>query len=213
MKFIMKETFRFSKRILKSLLGIKKSLPDVEQPEYDNQIYSNMVDPKAIKGSHITILNGSYICANTIIDSYNYIGFNTLISKTTIGRYNSIANNVNIGHGEHPLDLISTSSIITNTTYEVLTAKPCTIEHDVWIGSGATIRRGVTLGIGCVVGANSFVNKDVPPYAVVGGVPAKILKYRFSEEKIKLILDSNWWELESDEARIKVKQLEDKVKF
>jgi len=92
--------------------------------------------------------------------------------------------------------------------YQELTQLDCCIEHDVWIGSGATIRRGVTLGIGCVVGANAFVNRDVPPFAVVGGVPAKILKYRFPQEMIEKILASKWWTYEIEEALLIVKRLD-----
>ncbi|MGY3211648.1 CatB-related O-acetyltransferase [Mucilaginibacter sp. HD30] len=175
----------------------------------NNDIRSTYVAQEALVGHHITVMNGSWICQNSSVDSYSYIGINTFISKTKIGRYTSIANNVNIGHGEHRLDLISTSSFITNMGYEELTQLDCCIEHDVWIGSGVTIRRGVTLGIGCVVGANAFVNRDVPPYAVVGGVPAKVLKYRFSEEKIKKILASQWWTYDKEEALLIVKKLEE----
>jgi virginiamycin A acetyltransferase len=173
-----------------------------------NKIESDDVSPKAIKGDHITILKGSLVCENSSVGSYNYIGYNTLISKTEIGRYNSIASNINIGHGEHPLDLVSTSLLINPVSYEELTRLDCIITHDVWIGSGATIRRGVTLGIGCVVGANAFVNKDVPPFAVVGGVPAVILKYRFPQEKIDKILVSKWWEHDLEKAQLIVKELE-----
>jgi len=173
-----------------------------------NWIESDDVSPKAIKGNHISILRGSVVCENSVIGSYNYIGYNTLISKTEIGRYNSIASNINIGHGEHPLDLVSTSLLINPVSYEELTRLDCIITHDVWIGSGATIRRGVTLGIGCVVGANAFVNKDVPPFAVVGGVPAVILKYRFPPAKIDKILASKWWEEDLEKARLTVKELE-----
>lgn len=192
---------------------LKKHTEEQKRIQYfkkkSNNIHSDDVDEKAVTGHNITVLKGSYVCANSTIDSYTYIGFNTLISKTIIGRYNSIANNVNIGHGEHPLNLISTSSFLNDTPYEVLTQKECIITHDVWIGSGATIRRGVTLGIGCVVGGNAFVNKDVPPYAVVGGVPAKILKYRFPQEKIDRILASSWWEKDVEQAKIIVKKLEE----
>jgi virginiamycin A acetyltransferase len=192
---------------------LKKHTEEQKRIQYfkkqSNNIHADDVDIKAVKGHNITILKGSYVCENSSIDSYTYIGFNTLISKTIIGRYNSIANNVNIGHGEHPLNLISTSSFLNDTPYEVLTQKQCIVTHDVWIGSGATIRRGITLGIGCVVGGNAFVNKDVPPFAVVGGVPAKILKYRFPQEKIDKILASSWWEKDVEQAKIIVKKLEE----
>jgi hypothetical protein len=69
------------------------------------------------------------------------------------------------------------------------------VGNDVWIGRQVTIRRGVTVGHGAIIGANSFVNKDVPPYAIVGGLPAKLIRYRFSEDVIARLLDLNWWEL------------------
>lgn len=196
-------------RIIKKL-GLGKDQPG--NATADSVIETNEllveVDPRAVQGHHITVMQGAYVCANSCLESYTYVGINTLISKTIIGRYNSIGNNVNIGHGEHRMDLISTNAHIANTAYEELTKLDCRIEHDVWIGSGATIRRGVTLGTGCVVGANAFVNKDVPPFAVVGGVPAKILKYRFPQEKINKILASEWWTYDKEEALLIVKKLE-----
>jgi acetyltransferase-like isoleucine patch superfamily enzyme len=153
-------------------------------------------------------LKGTYVCENSTIGSYSYIGSNSIISKTIIGRYNSIASNVSIGHGEHPLGSISTNAVFIDSPYEVFTKEDCVVEHDVWIGVGAIIRRGVTLGIGSVIGANSFVNKDVPPYAIVAGTPARIIKFRFDEDKIARILDSKWWEADKEEAQAIINALE-----
>ena len=79
--------------------------------------------------------------------------------------------------------------------------KPCIIGNDVWIGCNATILRGVTIGDGAIVAANAFVNKDVPPYAIVGGVPAKVLKYRFSENIITKLLHLKWWDFPIERIR------------
>jgi virginiamycin A acetyltransferase len=175
-----------------------------------NIIQSHKVVTEAIKGHHITILDGCYVCDKSSIDSYSYIGYNTLISRSDIGRYNSIASNVNIGHGEHPLDKISTNTLFLAPAkiYEILTDQPCIIEHDVWIGVNSTIKRGVTIGTGAVIGANSFVNADVPPFAIVAGSPARILKYRFDEDKIERILLSKWWEHDLEQAKLIIEQLE-----
>lgn len=72
------------------------------------------------------------------------------------------------------------------------------IGNDVWIGSRALIMGGVTIGNGAVVGAGAVVTKDVPPYAIVGGVPTKIIRYRFSPDVIERLLDLNWWNMSDD---------------
>jgi acetyltransferase-like isoleucine patch superfamily enzyme len=158
--------------------------------------------------SNCSIMKGANISDDSLIGSYCYIGYNTFITKTTIGRYCSIANNVSIGNGEHLINNISTSSLFYDKPYEVLTLKDCIIGNDVWIGVCSTIRRGVTIGNGAIIGANSFVNKDVPPYAIVGGVPAKIIRYRFSDEQIEAIEKSNWWDFDISEAKKITSQLE-----
>ena len=70
-----------------------------------------------------------------------------------------------------------------------------TIGHDVWLGSGATILSGITIGHGAVVAAHALVTKDVPPYAIVGGNPAKIIRYRFDDGTIAALLEARWWDL------------------
>ena len=72
------------------------------------------------------------------------------------------------------------------------------IGNDVWMGHGAIIKAGITVGDGTIVGAGAIVVKDVPPYAVVGGVPAKVLKYRFSEDMINDLLTTQWWNASDD---------------
>ena len=91
--------------------------------------------------------------------------------------------------------------------YDKLTEKECIIEHDVWIGANAIVLRGVRVGTGSVIGAGAVVTKDVPEFAVVVGVPAKIIKFRFDIEKQKVILLSKWWEKNKDEAKIILKDL------
>ncbi|EGI74691.1 CatB-related O-acetyltransferase [Pseudoalteromonas distincta] len=159
----------------------------------DNRIFSFDANLKSFNGSCIEVREGTVIDSSSSIGSYSYIGRNCFISKSSIGRYCSIANNVSIGQGEHDLTKISTSSIFYDSPYELLTSKNCIIKDDVWIGVDAIILRGVTVGTGAVVGANSVVTKDVPPYSVVVGSPAKLIKYRFEEDKITEILKSEWW--------------------
>ncbi|MNI40841.1 Chloramphenicol acetyltransferase [compost metagenome] len=77
------------------------------------------------------------------------------------------------------------------------------IGNDVWIGANAVILPGVTLGDGAVIGAGAVVTKDVPPYAIVGGVPAKVIRYRFTPEEIEVLLRIKWWEWEIEEIKSK----------
>ncbi|WP_293783992.1 CatB-related O-acetyltransferase [uncultured Pedobacter sp.] len=154
-------------------------------------------------------MNNTVISDDSEIGEFTYIGFNCFLTKATVGRYCSIANNVSIGMGEHLIDEVSTSSLFYNNAYETLTLKHCTIGNDVWIGVNAVIRRGVVIGNGAIIGANSFVNKDVPAYSIVGGIPAKKLKSRFTCDVIDKIEQSKWWLHDLEEA----KQIIEKLKI
>jgi len=159
-------------------------------------------------GTNIEIGKNTFVDRNCNIGSYTYIGKNCNITKATIGRYCSIANNVSIGQGEHDLTKISTSSVFYDSSYEELTKKECEIGNDVWIGTDCVILRGVKVGDGAVIGANSVVTKDIPPFAIVVGSPAKIIRYRFEIKMIDKIIDSKWWEEDLASAKIKIKELE-----
>jgi acetyltransferase-like isoleucine patch superfamily enzyme len=157
---------------------------------------------------NVEIMPSTILSGENIIGEYSYIGFNCILTKSTIGRYCSIANNVSIGIGEHKIDRVSTNSIFYKDPFKTLTEKECIIGNDVWIGSNVIIRRGVTVGNGSIIGSNSFVNKDVKPFEIVAGSPAKHIKMRFSEEKISLINNSDWWNQDLDEAKNRIKKLE-----
>lgn len=148
------------------------------------------------------------VSKDSTIGAHSYLGRNCHVSKTDIGRYVSIGNNVSIGNGEHDLRRVSTASMFYDDGYSILTELDCTIDADVWIGVDAIIRRGVHLGHGCVVGANSFVNKDVPAFAIVVGSPARIVGYRFEPEVRARILASEWWLMDPAEARLAIDALE-----
>lgn len=166
-----------------------------------NLIKTKKASLDAIKGNNIIVMDDSFIDSNSRIGNYTYIGCNCFITKALIGNYVSIANGVSIGMGEHDLNKLSTNSLFYSSPYEELTKKDCIIANDVWIGVNSIIRRGIKIGNGAVIGANSFVNKDVPDYTVVVGSPAKIIKYRFSTDQIKFLNDSKWWDYPLDEAK------------
>lgn len=143
----------------------------------------------------------SKIDSDTIIGDYSYIGVNCSITKANIGRYVSIANNVAIGQGEHLINEISTNSIFYKNKYQILTQKDVNISDDVWLGVNSVVLRGVSIGRGAIIGAGAVVTKDIPPYAIAVGVPAKVLKYRFSNKQIEDIEKSKWWKYEVLEAK------------
>lgn len=119
------------------------------------------------------------------------------IKNADVGRYVSMADFVSVGIEEPDFDKISTSSFINGKTE----LKRTTIKNDVWIGVDSMIKNGVTIGNGVVVGSNSYVREDVPDFAIVGGNPAKIIRYRFDEQTRQNILNSKYWEKDPEEAK------------
>lgn len=167
-------------------------------------IYIKLIDFFDSKNSfkNVTIMKNVTVDEYSDIGEYTFVGKNTDITKSVIGRYCSIGTDVIIGPGEHDLTSISTSSwFYDGDVYDILTKAPLVIGSDVWIGTKSIILRGLSIGNGAVIAAGSVVTKDVPPYAIVGGVPARIIKYRFDDLKIKKIQDSQWWNYEISEAK------------
>ena len=159
------------------------------------------------------------------VGKYTY-GFDPLCFKgarlTEIGAFTSIATNVNISLGNHPTDRVSTHPFFylkefgfrdTSMPEVAPKNKKTTIGHDVWIGRDATLMTNVTIGTGAVVAAGAVVINDVPPYAIVGGVPAKIIRYRFDEKTIEKLLEIQWWAWPDEELRKNIDVFLDAEKF
>ena len=128
------------------------------------------------------------------------------INPISIGSFTSIARNVSIQEFNHNYKTITTYSILQNVFGEekkadIYSNGPVEIGHDVWIGTQCVILSGSKIGNGAIIAANSVVTGEIPPYAICGGSPAKVLKYRFEQETIALLEQVKWWDWPLDKIK------------
>ncbi|GHT65452.1 O-acetyltransferase [Bacteroidia bacterium] len=163
-------------------------------------IVNTMLEEHVFIGSNSSIINAH-------IGKHSYVSSSVRISNVNIGSFTSIGSDVIINIGSHPTYMVSTHPAFyaNNKIYETFSDKlyvqeyyKITIQNDVWIGSHATIIGNVTIGNGAIIAFGAVVTKDVPPYSIVGGVPAKIIKYRFEVVIIKKLEEIRWWEFSDD---------------
>lgn len=168
--------------------------------------------PKLRAGQVLTNATARFECHS----QHNPAGFmplgafsysHSVFEAASIGRYCSISGNVRVMGAGHPVDWVSTSPVhyqprrrrlfglppLPETARFDGTTRPVTIGHDVWIGQDVLLRGGVTIGTGAVIGAGAVVTRDVAPYCVMGGNPARLLRPRFAPEISQALLDSAWW--------------------
>jgi acetyltransferase-like isoleucine patch superfamily enzyme len=176
-------------------------------------------------GEYVAILSGA--CLTQVhIGHCSYVSNDSKLVNVSVGNFCSIGPHVQIGLRPHPSrTFVSTYPAFytdQNTGCPVSfredkifddSAPKTTIGNDVWIGSSAIIPGGIQIGTGAIVAAGAVVVENVPPYSIVGGNPAKIIRYRFLEEQIKLLLSSEWWNRPIEEIRQTIDAFSDIEKF
>lgn len=154
----------------------------------------------------VTLYDGVKV-NNSQIGKYTYIASGTKVTNTKIGRFCSIGSEVICGPGMHPTkQFVSTHPSFYSTfdqsqikfvdTNHFIETQTIVIGNDVWIGSRAIILDGITIGDGAIIGAGAIVSRDIPDYSIAVGVPARIIKYRFSSDYINFLKKTRWWEWE-----------------
>jgi len=157
---------------------------------------------------------------NVNLGDFTYIAGNTKISRTNIGKFCSIGPDCKMGLGKHPTkDFVSTHPIFFSTLKQAQISfadknyfeefERINIGNDVWIGANSIVVDGVQIGDGAIVAAGSVVTKEIPPYAIAGGVPAKVIKYRFEKEEIEKLLEIKWWEMDIEYLKNNFKKFHD----
>lgn len=165
------------------------------------------VDEESVLGQYNVLFHNVKILSSVIGD-HTYVQENSIVNEAEVGKFCSIAMGVSVGLPQHSISGVSShpAFYLRNTPLEktysdrdmFMPSKKTCVSHDVWIGQNAIIMSGLQIGVGAVIGAGAVVTRDVPAYAVVGGVPARIIKYRFDEKLRNDLLESKWWDMSEE---------------
>lgn len=215
-----------NKTILENGSIIRESIIDDTSVCYNNTIITkSKINQYTTIGDGTTVFNSILVGCNSInryncisdstIDFGTYTGHRCTIKNTRIGKFCSLSWDISLGGKNHNYNSCTTypkyhMNRVLEGKSDIIRQdmKDTEIGNDVWIGSGAIILRGVNVGDGAVIGAGAVVNKDVEPYSIVVGNPARMLKKRFSEDVIDELLKMRWWDWSIDKIREKRELLE-----
>ncbi|MEC8147402.1 MAG: CatB-related O-acetyltransferase [Pseudomonadota bacterium] len=154
-------------------------------------------------GQHNTLYEGAQL-TDVSLGDYSYIGARNKLSRVSVGKFCCLGPEIIAGLGRHPSsDYVSSHPVFyspyaqTGVTFSDRSyfkeLDNIVIGNDVWIGARVILVDGITIGDGAIVAAGAVVTEDVPAFAIVGGTPAKIIKYRFQREEIEALLAIEWW--------------------
>ena len=192
---------------------------------YISKFLKIVLNPPSIRKSNVD--KTSRICSaseltNVCVGKYSYIGHRCFIVNTSIGSFCSIADRCCIGGATHPLDRVSSSPVFHSgknilkknfSNFPAIETPETIIGNDVWIGMGCFIKSGVTIGDGAVLGMGSVLTKDIPPYEIWAGNPARKIRNRFEKDKVERLLHIQWWNFDDDLLAKKANNFDDVDEF
>jgi phosphonate metabolism protein (transferase hexapeptide repeat family) len=205
-------------------------MPLIYQPKKARKLSStpSIAESSQVINSHAgewTSIGENNHIIESIFGKYTYTMDDVTVNYAEIGKFCSIASHVCINPVQHPMDRVSQHHMTyrkvayqfakedDEALFDWRRTHSVKIGHDVWIGHGAIIMKGVEIGTGAVVGAGSVVTKDVEPYTIVVGVPARPIKRRFSKEVANQLLEIAWWEWSREKLEAHFEELNDLETF
>lgn len=191
------------------------------------KIWSSAYVDKKTELKGYNVVHNKCIVIESEIGEGTYIHDGASLKRTKVGKWCSISPEVKVIIGNHPTEKFVTTHPLFYSAKEYAglkwrneTVYPeysytdetkrwyCEIGNDVWIGTRALLMSGVKIGNGAIVAAGSVVTKDVPPYSIVGGVPARVIKYRFRQDQIEKLEDVKWWNSNLEELERNVRKFD-----
>lgn len=223
----MKNLFKFPGWLLHKVIAVRERNAVIEKLRAENPgctiMSPDICDTRL--GNNVAILDRS-ILRQVCMGNFSFVAYDSSLLNVEVGNFCSIGPHVQIGLAKHPSKIfVSTYPAFFSNNNDCCplsfredkifddSVPKTSIGNDVWIGANVIIPGGIRIGTGAIVAAGSVVVKDVPPYAVAGGNPAKIIRLRFSDEQIDILLASEWWNWPIEKIIRNVNEFSDIEKF